>query len=125
MPPPTTTTSALVEPPNAGSGGSLRSNQKTASRNSGSSLARPDGAHEVRLPDRSAQEHRRLRAQEGRGLALEYPEVRIRRLLADERGDDARDAADVDLQYVVGDLLGRAGDRNSLFSSDAHHYLHQ
>src|SRR2546428_8347300 len=72
--------------------------------------SRPDRTDELDPPYWSSEIQRSLRLDEGRRFAAENPHVRVRRLLADERGDQPGQTADLDLHDVVHRFAaGRAG----------------
>src|SRR6186997_1984647 len=62
---------------------------------------RPDGAGELDPPDRPAVKQRAFRFYERRSGALENPDVRIGRLLADQRRQESSEASDFGLDDIV------------------------
>src|SRR5262245_2677803 len=60
---------------------------------------RPDRARELDRPDRAVLGERSFGPEEGRRVAARHPDTAVGRLLADERGHGAGDAADLDVDF--------------------------
>src|ERR1700730_9146224 len=71
---------------------------------SGPALLLPNRTDQFDSPDGAILKHRSFGLHEGRSLAAENPHMRVRRLLAHDRRDQAGHAADFNLDDVMGGL---------------------
>src|SRR5712664_2438214 len=75
-----------------------------------------DGSCELNAPDRAALIELALFPDEGGRVTAEDPNVNVGWLLADNGSDEAGDAAEFDLDAVVGDLVAEAANDERIFA---------